>query len=249
MQFHSDLLRHGVRERVGTIVGSTGPIPVALWTPESTADRLVLVGHGASGTKLEGYVVALARSLARTYGIAVASIDGPVHGDRVGDDGSDQSLPFMRFAEKWSSDTTMTDAMVQDWVSTLDSVLGSGEVSPDAAVGYWGLSMGTILGLPFVAAEPRVRACVLGLMGAIGPSAQRLANDAAHILIPTFYLVQWDDELIPRDAAIALFGQLGANDKTLVVTPGAHGAVTAENFQRSAAFLADRLAVSNLVEA
>jgi cephalosporin-C deacetylase-like acetyl esterase len=35
-------------------------------------------------------------------------------------------------------------------------------------VGYWGLSMGCGLGAPFVAAEPRVRAAVLGLAGSIG---------------------------------------------------------------------------------
>jgi hypothetical protein len=131
--------------------------------------------------------------------------------------------------------------MVDDWHSCLDQVLAADEFSNVANVGYWGLSMGTILGLPFVASEPRIRACVLGLMGLTGPTRDRIATDALSLVIPTMFLVQWDDELFNRDDAFALFDRLGASDKQLIATPGRHSEVTNENFHRSGEFLADRL--------
>jgi hypothetical protein len=104
--------------------------------------------------------------------------------------------------------------------------------------------MGTILGLPFVASERRIAACVLGLMGLTGPTRERIAADASTIMIPTMFLVQWDDELFARDDAFSLFDRLGASDKQLIATPGRHGEVTNENFHRSGEFLADRLGKS-----
>lgn len=190
---------------------------------------------------MEGYVVALARSLVRTHGCCVVAIDGPVHGERRSDGHTGSTLPFLEFAQRWSADESLTDDMVSDWRETLDAVLAAEWVDNDAEVGYWGLSMGTILGLPFVAAEPRVRAAVLGLMGAAGPTRERLVSDAASVTVPVLFLVQYDDELVAREDAITLFGLLGSSDKTMIMSPGAHGAVTAESFRRSAEFLADRL--------
>ena len=135
----------------------------------------------------------------------------------------------------------MTDAMINDGRRTLDATLASGLVARDAVVGYWGLSMGTILGLPLVAAESRIRACVLGLMGLTGPTKDRIAHDAAQIDIPTMFLMQWDDQLFHRPDVLSLFGELGSTDKVLVATPGNHGDVTPENYQGSADFLLKRL--------
>ena len=240
MEIRRDETSHTVRERFGSIVGTREPIPMALWTPETgDCSRLILVGHGGSGSKQEGYVVSLARGLVRNHGCAVCAIDGPVHGERGGEGAL---LPFLQFAERWSSDEKLTDNMVADWRDTLDSLLEVPELAKIATVGYWGLSMGTIFGLPFVAAEPRIKAAVLGLMGRTGPSAERLAADALRVRVPTLFLAQWDDELVDRERAFELFGLLGTADKTMIVSPGAHAAVTAESFRRSAEFLVDRLA-------
>jgi dienelactone hydrolase len=199
-----------------------------------------MIGHGASGHKMEPYVLATARRFVRAHSCAVVAIDGPVHGDREG--GSfDTTTNFLQFGQRWSSDETVTDVMIQDWRDTLDAVLASELVKDDARVGYWGLSMGTILGLPFVAAEPRVQAAVLGLMGTIGPTSQRLADDARLLSVPTLFLVQWDDELIDRAQALNLFTQIASSDKTLLATPGVHTAVTPESFHRTIEFLVDRL--------
>ena len=52
-------------------------------------------------------------------------------------------------------------------------------VGVQGPVGYWGVSLGCGLGVPFVAAEPRVRAAVLGLGGALAS-----AEAAARITVP-----------------------------------------------------------------
>ena len=86
--------------------------------------------------------------------------------------------------------------------------------------GYWGVSLGCGLGVPFVAAEPRVRAAVLGLGGAFAPD-----GPAARITVPVLFLVQWDDERVPRAASLALFDALASAEKTLHASPGRHGEV------------------------
>ncbi len=84
-------------------------------------------------------------------------------------------------------------------------------------MGYWGVSLGCGLGVPFVAAEPRVRAAVLGLGGALAT-----AEAAARITVPVEFLVQWDDERVPRSQSLALFDAFASAEKTLHANPGAH---------------------------
>jgi dienelactone hydrolase len=103
---------------------------------------------------------------------------------------------------------------VPEWRTALDAVQ---EHLGPAPVGYWGVSLGCGLGVPFVAAEPRVRAAVLGLGG-----AHANADDAARITVPVQFLVQWDDERVPRDQGFALFEALGSAEKTLHAHPGKH---------------------------
>lgn len=226
---------------MGSIVGSGGPIPLAIWSPlAQDATHLILAGHGGSTNKLEPYIASLATGLVRRHGCCVIAIDGPVHGDRA-PSGVEPSLVGLEFARAWSSDAHLTDSMVRDWRETIDAAFSEGLVPAAATVGYWGLSMGTIFGLPLVAAEPRITAAVLGLMGVTGPTQERIRTDAAAVRVPTMFLTQWDDELVKLDEALALFGAIAATDKTLIVTPGKHVEVTAENFRRSSYFLADRL--------
>jgi hypothetical protein len=237
----SESIDRGIRERAASIVGSHGEIPIALWTPDVAAPTgLVLVGHGASGHKQQDYVVALARRLVRTCGVAVCSIDGPLHGARRASDADNASLVLLEFAQAWSLDPSMTDSMVLDWSTTLDE-LQSLDGLAEVPVGYWGISMGTLLGLSFVASDARIEACVLGLAGLTGPTVGRLANDAPNVTIPTLFLVQLGDELFSTDASLALFEALGTTDKRLYAAPGRHRDVPADAFQLSIDFLASRL--------
>ena len=241
VQWLEDSASGGVRERRFDLDRDGRRIPGLLWTRnEPPADEpagLVLIGHGASGHKRQDYVLSMARRLVRHHGLAAVAVDGPVHGDRRAEGSSGRQLAFLDFAQTWSGDPTMTDEMVADFRATVDALTGLDEIREDA-IGYWGLSMGTILGLPFVAAEPRVKAAVLGLMGATGPTKERIAEDAPRITCPVLFLVQWDDMLFPTETAFALFDSIGSEDKRLHAAPGPHGAVPEEELVASEVFLA-----------
>jgi pimeloyl-ACP methyl ester carboxylesterase len=201
---------------------------------------VVLIGHGGGGSSAEGYVVALGRALARTFAITSIAIDGPVHGRRRGTRPSDQALVMLDFSQVWASDPTMTDAMVADWRHVLAVATDAIDLGT-RPIGWWGLSMGTILGLPVVAAEPRIAAAVLGLAGVIGPTASRLALDAASVTCPTLFLAQRDDELFGFEPVVELYDAVAATDKQLRVSPGTHAQVSVEAFAQSMDFLDGRL--------
>jgi len=233
---------HGVLERRFDVKRAEELVPGIVWTPESaTGPRpLVLIGHGGTGNKRMPYVLSLARRLVRHAGYAVAAIDGPGHGDRVdvstGDDrAAGDGIPsaFM------TSAAAAADAMTADWTATLHELRALPEVG-DGPLGYWGLSMGTMFGSPFVAATPDVRCAVLGLMGTFDDT-NPWATAAAAIACPVLFLLQTDDELVPPAKALALFRSIGSEDKRIHAHPGAHSAVPAEEIDASEEFFARHL--------
>jgi dienelactone hydrolase len=158
-------------------------------------------------------------------GCAVAAVDVPSHGDRPEDKeysriatqnqarvaAGEELYPLIAgFHELVAGQT------VPEWRAALDAVQELDHVGP-GPVGYWGVSLGCGLGVPFVAAEPRVRAAVFGLGGALG-----LGQAAARITVPVEFLVQWDDERVPRDQSLALFDAFASACKTLHANSGGH---------------------------
>jgi dienelactone hydrolase len=237
-----DTVREGVHSREFRLDADGRSVPGLLWTPEGAHGRrpLVLIGHGASNSKRQDYVLVVAHRLVRRYGFAAAAIDGPVHGDRRTDGVGSGPQVFLGFAQAWMDDPAMTDTMVADWRATLDGLRELPEVG-EGPTGFWGLSMGTILGLPLVAAEPRITVAVLGLMGSTGPTRERIVADAPRVTCPVLFLVQWDDELFPRESALELFASLDAPEKRLVANLGSHAAVPDDVFDDTIGFLARRL--------
>lgn len=102
-------------------------------------------------------------------------------------------------------------------------------------VGFWGLSQGSRVGLPLLAAEPRIAAAVIGL--ADGPIAS-----APLVTAPVLFYVQSDDDLVNPDACRLLFDALGSADKTLVENPGGHLDLPRTTVEESADWLDRRLA-------
>ncbi len=229
----------GVRERRFDHVVDGETVPGIVWTPEDASDGtrpLVLIGHGGSQHKRAPNVLALARRLVRHRGFAAAAIDGPLHGERIE---GDQPLSIEERMRLDQDDVGRRfRAAREEWRETLTALKELPDVG-DGPTGYWGLSMGTVIGLPYVASEPRIDAAVLGLMGI--PADAR--GDAARaISCPVLFLVQWDDELIKRTDALALFDTLGTKDKTMHVNPGLHSSVPAFEIQASEDFFAKHLA-------
>jgi len=213
-------------------------VPAIFWRPEAAdgPTPLVLLGHGGTLHKRADYILAVARWLAGRHGIASVAIDGPVHGDRRAA-GSDPAKTFDDFVQAWKRPETV-DETVRDFQAALGAVESETAVS---TVGYFGFSMGTMMGVPLVAAEPRISAAVLGLMGPWGGVAERLRHDAPLITCPVRFLVQWDDELIARDLCFELFDSLGSTDKDLHANPGPHRAVPASEMRDVPGWLADHL--------
>ena len=233
----------GVAERRFDLDVDGRTVPGILWLPVEPAAGprpLVLVGHGATLHKRVNHIVALAHLLVQQHGFAVAALDAPGHGDRNPDPSADEVQLFTNFVAQWSRPTS-TDDVVAEWQAAIEALRDQAEVG-DGPLGYWGLSMGTIYGVPLAAAEPRVQVAVFGLMGLLGPSRDRLEADARSLACPLAFILQWDDQLIGRDDAFALFDALGSIDKRLHAHPGQHAAVPAEELLFSVEFLSRHLA-------
>lgn len=237
----------GVTEH-GFVVERAGDrIPGILWSPAGATDPapLVLIGHGGQSEKRNPNGLALARRFVRRHGIAAAAIDAIDHGERGPIAVTEAPAGHPAYIDLWKRPDTF-DRMVADWQATLDALIELPGIDA-SRVGYWGLSMGTMLGLPFVAAEPRIKAAVLGLCGFTGPSAirgrfcDRHRADAPRVGCPVLFAVQWDDERFGRDGAFELFDFLGTKDKRLHAYPGLHAEVPPEGTDATREFLAARL--------
>jgi dienelactone hydrolase len=203
-------------------------VPAVMWLPGRPAERrpLVLLGHGGAMNKESPFIARLGDRLASDDGYAALAIDLPLHGERT--PAEERGLSPLERRTRMGIDAwrerneQATDQAVADWRAAIDAAQDL-DSTPHGPVGYVGLSMGTRFGVPLVAAEPRIKAAVLGLFG--HPAADTdsaFARAARRIAIPVLYLQQWDDELFPRDDGLALFDLLASLDKTLHANPGGH---------------------------
>ena len=217
-----------------------------LWTPDSAtgARPLILMGHGGGQHKKAPGIMARARRFAAECGFAVAAVDVPGHGDRPRNEEHDRIIAEMRTRVQTGGELTpliagfhtlLAGQTVPEWRAVLDAVQELDHVGA-GPVGYWGVSLGCGLGVPFVAAERRVRAAVLGLGGALAS-----AGTAARITVPVEFLVQWDDERVPRAQSLALFDALASAEKTLHANPGKHGEIPAFELDAALRFFARHL--------
>ncbi len=213
-------------------------VPGVLWTPDALAGGgpTVLYGHGGTGHKHDAHTrTGVARLLSR--GLAVAVIDGPMHGERApqgaGTDADEFFVAYRAFITERGADAVAA-SMVADWRATIDHLVELGRIDP-GKLGYWGVSMGSRFGIPLLAAEPRLRAAVIGL---IGPEAgDSITAAAAQVTVPVRSILNWDDELFAIGGAIDLYAAIPAEDKRLCIVPGAHGAVPDDEYERLADFL------------
>jgi pimeloyl-ACP methyl ester carboxylesterase len=230
MHWKSEVTERGVTERGFDLSVGDQVVPGIAWTPAGAGPRAtVLLGHGGTQHKRTEGLLALARRLVRHLGYAAIAIDAPGHGDRQAGSDQDRVSPDEMRRRVAAMTPEQQQAMVErnriavgEWTVTLDAIEKTDEFA-GGPFGYWGVSMGTGIGLPFVAGEPRISAAVLGLAG-VGNRAgsERLAEAAKTVRIPILFLFQWDDELMQREHGLALFDAFGSSEKTMHINPGGH---------------------------
>jgi dienelactone hydrolase len=248
-------ISRGVSERPFLIARGDDEIPGILWSPEESAGSvpLVLMGHGGKSEKRNPAGLSMARRYVRRHGVAVCAIDAIEHGERGPIIDTGDGPPQPEYIDLWTRADTF-DRMNADWSATLDALLATGQFDA-ARIGYSGLSMGMVLGLPFVVSEPRISAAVLGACGLSGSSAirghfiERHRKDAPRLTCPVLFMVQWDDEIFDRAGALKLFDLIGSHDKRMHVHPGKHGAFPQEATDATREFLAERLSSTHTVPA
>ncbi len=211
------------------------PVTGAIWLPSSKSKTpsFVLCGHGASGDRYQEPIPYLAKQLGKLKDTAILSIDGPVHGLRIVAPGGREAF----FKEMQSPD--FIDHMVRDWRIAYETIITEYEFKPDK-LGYFGLSMGTMFGIPLLASHLNFDTAVIGLCGSSGAASligERLLEDAAKIAHPIFFVMQLEDELFDREGYLALFDAIKTKDKRLHANPGLHPEVPAEEIDFSINFL------------
>lgn len=247
MRFLSETTANGVSEHLFVLGDITG----VLWSPADTpadaaGDRpLILLAHGGGRDKKAPGLLARAHHHVTTGGFAVAAIDAPGHGDRPRTAADEAAAVRIREAVASGGpvapliaahNAALATRAVPEWRTTLDALQAHGRVGPDVPVGFWGVSLGTAVGVPLVAAEPRITAAVFGLLG-----HESLTGTAARITVPVRFLLQWDDELVPRSSSLALFDAFASRDKTLRANPGRHMELPTSEVESEQRFFARRL--------
>ncbi len=221
MRFTSETTSNGVSERLFT----PGGIPGVLWSPaDATGSRpLVLLGHGGGQHKKVPGLVARAHRYVTACGFAVAAIDAPGHGDQPRTEQDERFAAGIRermaagepIGPQIARDNAERSARaVPEWQATLDALQELDCVGTGGPVGFWGVSLGSAAGVPLV---------------------------ASRVTVPVEFLLQWDDELVPRDSGLALFDAFASREKTLHANPGRHTGVPAFELDSSERFFTRHL--------
>ena len=230
-------------ERDFTVQVDGRTVPGVAWIPASASSPcpVVLIGHGGTfggtGHKRAEGQVRLARLLVRRHGVAAAAIDMPGAGERPEAAAEAKRREGMSIEDALrisgpprASPTRSPTGRV---IVFLQDELGLG----DAPLGYWGLSGGTMFGLPLVASEPRITVAVLGLNGAVPMMMQH----APHVRCRVLYIHNLDDQFGATETGLELFGALGTDDKRFHAFPGGHGNIPLDELEYCAFFLSEAL--------
>lgn len=243
MQFTSEATPDGVSAKDFRV----GAVPGVLWTPTATIQPrpLVLLAHGGGQHSKSPGVAARARFYVTECGYSVAAVDAPGHGDRPRTEDDERFTVRLRALMADGGDIgpliadnnrRLAAQAVPEWQTTVDALLRRDDIGATTAIGFWGVSLGSTVGMPLVARDQRIVAAVFGLAG--NPA---LARDAARVTVPVQFLMQWDDEFVEREAALALYDAFGSNEKTLHANPGRHTSVPAFEMESSARFFTRHL--------
>jgi pimeloyl-ACP methyl ester carboxylesterase len=168
---------------------------------------------------------------AKDFGWASLAIDAPGHGDRVSREEAETErreaqarirggadAPSMGPEDKIRYLDTLAAQAVREWQVALDAALGTDILGDIEAIAYWGVSMGTWIGVPLLATETRFQCAVLGL-SQLHPDHSEFRKAAERITIPLRFAFQWDDPIRSRKYGIDLFNALAVQTSRCIPTP------------------------------
>jgi dienelactone hydrolase len=221
LEFISTTSANGVLEREFTL----GDLHGMLWSPASTDPTpLILLGHGGGRDSKAAPMVGRAHRLT-AEGFHAVAIDAPGHGDRPRTALDDEQIGAMQEAMAAGVpvgpivvpyNLHLAELAVPEWQATIDALEQLPEL--DGRFGYFGLNMGTAIGVPLTAVDPRISAAVFGIFW----YDETLAEHARRIKVPVEFALQWDDQHIPRESSLALFDAFASTEKSLHANAGAH---------------------------
>jgi dienelactone hydrolase len=222
-------------------------VPGRLWLPpEATSPApVVLLQHGVGGSRQAPYLDASAGPWVEA-GLAVASVDFPLHGDRASPKLSAHlALALREAVEGAGTGSTLLHEFFQQAVADLRRAVSALAEMPDVdteRAAYAGFSLGAIVGAAFCAADPRPRAAVFALGGGgAGPAALDPARTVAGFAPrPALFLNARDDEVISRESALAFFEGAGEPRQHLWFE-GTHTELPGDALKAMLAFLAEHL--------
>ena len=203
-----------IRFRVG--VGDED-VPGLLIAPRESEDAapLVVIQHPATSSKDDYFVRDVAVQWAK-LGWACAGIDAPLHGERASHD----PMALLRDRDRFNE----ISAQFSDELSATIDCLAARYPIDTGRLAYVGYSLGSMLGIPAVAADGRYKAaafCLIGEGGLLGAAAdpaspvQRLGGVAVRIVAKT------GDEFFSKAATEGLFAAL-PGERDLTWLPGGH---------------------------
>ena len=132
-------------------------VPGLFYVPKKGRRPLpaILIMHGAGGSKQD---FTMAYEFLAMRGFAVLAIDAALHGDRAAPGVDAFRADWLQLRAIYMQ-TVVDLRRAVDWLQSQDDI-------DDEFIGFWGVSMGTMIGTVFCAVEPRIHAAALLLGGA-----------------------------------------------------------------------------------
>ena len=221
-----EVTRKHYRVETWAMEGSAGDrVLIDAHVPECI-DRIVIMGHGVDNSRKARYIEVSGKSFTR-HRTAVASMDAPFHGDRSFTGTLNHPVG------------TQVDVLVR-WVQDHRRLLDAVESRwPGVPLGFAGFSMGGLYGVPLVAVDGRIRSAAIVIAGSTRVSypirfgaldvatlqVLEITDPAVHAAEvgdrPVLVLNADRDEIVPREAAVALYNAF-VGPKEQVFLPGSH---------------------------
>ena len=198
-----------------------GEAPGLLWLPDGEEGPfpLVLIQHPGMSRKEDPIVSGPARAWATTHRWTCLGLDAPGHGERAVAD------PFaaMRDPEQAAA---MAGQFAGEVAAAIDALAERYPVDT-SKLGYYGYSLGAMLGVPAVAGDGRFRAAVFAAAGTgslSGPAEGEGSHLAGLVEVAVRVIAKERDEVVSPDATMELYAGL-PGEKDLVTLPGGHFAI------------------------